>query len=166
MKTRLTGRFPANRGSGRVVKGAAAVLVGAGVITGGIYWYQTHTASSLAGVVAAQTEALRVGDVDGAYRMTASAFRETVSRERFAAFLRDRDILVTYKPDQFKVSTLKSGRGEVTAHYALPNGTVEPVSFVLTKQDGIWRIRGIDGPRGVPTTTARPTIDERPEQRS
>lgn len=87
---------------------------------------------------------LRQGDVKTAYSETALAFRDTVSFEKFEAFVKQYPSLSRNKAHSFTERSIDAkGTGTVKGTLTDDRGAVLPAEFRLVKENGVWRILSI-----------------------
>lgn len=94
-----------------------------------------------------QLEALRRGDIDGAYAQTAQAFRQATSKQAFSAFLRTNPALTEAADISIAERSWENDNGNVRGSLKTQDGGVVPVEFRLVREGGEWKILGIQLPK-------------------
>jgi len=126
------------------------LLIGIGLI-GGAAFYMTGDAVA---VVRAQLNALRGGDMDGAYGRLSSSYQARMSRSAFEAFVSRHPALRENSDSTFWSRSVKNDTAEISGMLTAASGTRETVKYELVKEGGTWKISNIDigGDSGAETT--------------
>jgi hypothetical protein len=128
------------------------VLIGIGLI-GGAAFYMTGDAVA---VVRAQLNALRGGDIDGAYARLSSSYQAQMSRSAFEAFVSRHPGLRENSDSTFWSRSVKNDTAEISGILTAASGTRESVKYELVKEGGTWKISNIDiaGDSGAESTAS------------
>jgi hypothetical protein len=103
-----------------------------------------YATSGLLVPINAQLEALRAGNLRGAYEQTSSAFQQTTSYEQFAAFVKAYPGLFKNKDTSFSDRSWEGSQGHVKGTLIDDSGGVIPIEYRLVKENGKWKILGIN----------------------
>lgn len=104
-------------------------------------WWVT---SPLVAPIDRQLAALRAGDVAGAYEQTAQAFKSATSQADFEKFISDNPILTKVTGINTSSRSMDGNSGKVLGTLKVEGGATLPVEYLLTKENGEWRIMSID----------------------
>ena len=86
---------------------------------------------------------LKSGDVQAAYDLTSNEFKNATSLETFKAFLTQYPSLTSNKSHSFTNREIVNTTGTVTGTLEATDGTKTPIEFRLIKENGAWKILGI-----------------------
>lgn len=100
--------------------------------------------SGLTGPVERQLAALGRGDIDAAYDVTSQAFQRSTSKAQFEQFVRAYPIITDIADHSFSERRVENGIGYLSGTLTSESGGVQPVSYRLVKENGEWKILGID----------------------
>jgi hypothetical protein len=103
-----------------------------------------YATSGLLVPINAQLEALRAGNIRGAYEQTSSAFQQTTSYEQFTAFVKAYPGLFKNKETSFSDRSWEGSQGHVKGTLIDDSGGVIPIEYRLVKENGKWMILGIN----------------------
>jgi hypothetical protein len=134
---------PSGRGPlfwvGLVVVGLLLLaVVGVGAVVG-VAYFTTKGAVDAAG---AQVESIRAGDVDRAYKRTSSSYQAAHTPGTFAAFVERHPGLKDNTGVDFKDRSVENGKARLAGTLTHPAGA-EDVVYELVREDGAWRISGL-----------------------
>lgn len=118
--------------------GCAAFLAAIAIFVGVIFW----ATSGVTGVADEFVEHLAAGENDQAYALLGPSAVEDMPRERFDGWLK------ASKFDQaqsgfWSSRNVENNKGEVSGTVTLTDGSEQPVTFILGKVGGDWKIQGI-----------------------
>lgn len=146
--------MPGDRRPARRVREGIGVL-GVGVLVAitcvvglmGVSWIQAQGA---VGVVRAQAAAIRVGDLDHAYAFFSSSYRSDMSLPMFRRWLRKQEPLARIHDLSIWGRSVWRGTAILRGSFEDDEGHSYPVRYSLVRENGTWRIDGLQVPSGVP----------------
>lgn len=100
-------------------------------------------ASSVTTTIYSQLEAIRAGDLEGAYSYTSIEFREATSQKDFDDFVNHYPSLKDNKSATFNERDIKDDEAIIKGSLYSTDGTATPVEYLLVKENGDWKIKGI-----------------------
>ena len=127
----------------RTLKTWHKVAIAAAVAVVSIFAIPFYLHSGITGVVEAHIVAIRKGELDKAYDMTAARFRAITSKEDFASFVARHKVLAENTEVTLFSRQIKGGVGMLRGTATAKGGTSREIRFRLVKEGGDWRIASI-----------------------
>ena len=129
------------------------ILAGAVVIAGVTSLFVFWVTSGLIQPIQRQLDALKHNDLQAAYAETSSSFHHEISFENFSDFVKSNPSLSHNVSRSFTSRSSSSsganGTGEVKGSITDDQGAVLPVHYSLVKENGTWKIKGIQPGRKI-----------------
>ena len=91
-----------------------------------------------------QLAALGRGDFQAAYSETSQAFQRSTSLAQFEQFIRANPIIAEANDASFSERRVEDGVGYLQGRLTTPSGGVQPISYRLVKEEGVWKVLSID----------------------
>ncbi|MCP5539122.1 MAG: zinc-ribbon domain-containing protein [Akkermansiaceae bacterium] len=88
--------------------------------------------------------ALRSGNDQAAYEMTAQAFKENTSLSDYQAFINQRPILRQVTGSSYSSKNIENDKGTLEGALIAEDGQQIPIQIILFKEGGEWKIVSID----------------------
>jgi len=131
---------PVKKGLPKWVK----ILLGLGVIAAIIVAVGFVATGGAAKVADQQIALMKAGDIEGAYNLTSKAFQAATSLSQFEDFVSRATPLSKYKEYSFTERKIEGDAATLSGTTMGEDGTVYKLEYRLVKEDGKWRILGID----------------------
>lgn len=97
---------------------------------------------SISDVANKQLQALRQGDMVGAYALTSKDFRAQTSLEDFEKFVKKYPSLKNNLKSSWSERTINNGQGTLKGKLTATDGGVTPIEYHLVKENNEWKILG------------------------
>jgi len=120
------------------VLGVIAIIIA--VIIGLAFW----ATSGIVKVAENQLTFLGAGDVQKAYDLTSKDFQAATSMEQFAAFIEQYPSLSKNKSHTFTTREIENNNGYIAGSLTSEDGAVTPIEYQFIKEDGTWKVLGIN----------------------
>ena len=131
---------PAKMGWPKWVKVLLGLVVFAAVIVAAGFAF-TADASKVANN---QIALIKAGDIKGAYDLTSKAFQAATTFAQFEDFVKKATPLSNYKEYSFTDRKVENDLATLSGTTVAQNGTVYKLEYRLVKEDGVWKVLGID----------------------
>jgi hypothetical protein len=115
------------------------LLIGGAVV--GFVFYATLGITQLA---RDQLSALRDHDYSKAYSYTSTEFQANTSLDAFTEFVSANPALDNNKDSTFNSRWISTGSGKISGTVEGADGTVTPIAYSFVKENGEWKIQGIN----------------------
>lgn len=123
-------------------------IIGVVVILGGMFVWWVFGGGTPKKVANEWLELLASDQVDAAYDMTASAFKEGTSAEQFDVFLEAYPIMTSVDAANYSGIEREVTNGQslttLTGTLSGMDGSTSPVKLVLIEEDSTWKIYNVD----------------------
>lgn len=83
------------------------------------------------------------GQTEQAYQSTAQPFRDATTLDQFKSFL-DQTGLNDYKSASYNSRAFENDQGRIEGTVTLSDGTSKPIQVDLMKENGTWKVQGIN----------------------
>jgi ABC-type transporter MlaC component len=121
-----------------VIVGSLAAVITIAVVAG--LWLT----SGLVDKVEAHLDAIKAGNLRGAYEQTAAQFQQDTAFEQYEAFLQNYPSLAQLSEYDIGARQFKNNTGTVEVTVEDAAGAALPLTFTLVKENGEWRVFRID----------------------
>lgn len=91
-----------------------------------------------------QIALMKSGDIQGAYNLTSKAFQAATSLAQFEDFVSRATPLSKYKEYSFTNRKVEGDLATLSGTTMGEDGTVYKLEYRLVKEDGAWKVLGID----------------------
>ncbi len=83
------------------------------------------------------------GKTEDAYQSTAKAFQDATSMDQFTTFL-EQTGLNQYASASYNSRSFENDQGRLEGTVTLSDGTSKPIQVDLTKENGTWKVLGVN----------------------
>jgi len=120
------------------------VLIGIVVFIVGVIALAMWATSGIVKVAEDQLALMKAGDFSGAYALTSGMFKEATSLENFTEFVNSYKVLSENADVSFSERSVENDTGYLYGTVIAADGTAMVIEYQLIKENGEWRIIGIN----------------------
>jgi hypothetical protein len=120
------------------------ILIGLGVFIFLVIIISFSATSGIVKVAEKQLNLISSGDLTSAYGLTSQEFQESVSYDKFIAYINNYEVLKNYKNHKFSSKNIQGNTGTINGTITAKNGNVMPVEYKFVKENGNWKILSLN----------------------